>query len=165
MDKHVDAVLLLGGNQGDRKELLEEAVRLIGERVGEVRLKSSLYETEPWGFEAEQKFLNQAVMASTKLSAQMVLHEVLNIERELGRVRTGKGYSSRTMDIDVMFYGTESYETAELTVPHPRLHLRRFVLVPLTEIIPGFIHPKFGKTIAALLDCCPDKGMVSRFNF
>ena len=162
MDKLVDAVLLLGGNQGDRKKLLSEAVQLISERVGEVRLRSSLYETEPWGFEAEQKFINQAVVVATKLTALEVLRRVLAIEKELGRVREGKGYSSRTMDIDVMFYGSDTYETSDLIVPHPRLHLRRFVLVPLCEIISDFVHPKFGKTLSELLETCPDKGEVVR---
>lgn len=163
MDGFVDAVLLLGGNQGDRKELLARAVDLITERVGDVRLRSSLYETEPWGFEAEQNFLNQAVVVATRLSAHAVLEEVLNMEKELGRVRHGKGYSSRTMDIDVMFYGTETYDVPDLRIPHPRLHLRRFVLVPLAEIIPDFVHPEYGKTVSELLDDCPDKGDVLKF--
>ena len=168
-------VLLIGGNQGDRVKNMVRALSYIGYRIGTVSLLSSLYETEPWGFEAEQNFLNQAVVVDTDMTAHEVLEEALRIEKELGRVREGglvgsrsgtersTMYSSRPMDIDLIFFNSEIVETADLQLPHPRMHLRRFVLVPLEEIMPDFQHPKFRKTIHQLLEECEDEGEVKKY--
>ena len=160
MDKFVETVLLLGGNMGDSAELCRKAVELIEKQIGETTRVSSLYSSEAWGFETEQDFINQAVVVRTSLPPHRVLELALEIEAQLGRKRSGKGYSSRTMDIDVIFYGGKIIDTPRLTVPHPRLHLRNFVLIPLCEIIPDFVHPVFGKTIRQLLEECPDEGKV-----
>lgn len=160
MDKFVETVFLLGGNVGDSAELCRQAVELIEKQIGKTTRVSSLYGSEAWGFSAEQHFVNQAVAVSTDLSPTLVLEKALDIEAQLGRKRSGKGYSSRTMDIDVIFYGSEIIDTPRLTAPHPRLHLRNFVLVPLCDIIPDFVHPVFGKTVRQLLDECPDEGKV-----
>lgn len=163
MDKFVETVLLLGGNMGDSAELCRKAVELIEKQIGETTRVSSLYGSEAWGFETEQDFINQAVVVRTSLPPHRVLVLTLEIEARLGRKRSGNGYSSRTMDIDIIFYGSEIIDTPRLTVPHPRLHLRNFVLVPLCEIMPDFVHPVFGKNIRQLLDECPDEGKVWKF--
>lgn len=161
-------VLLIGGNQGDRQQLIDEASCLIEERIGNVCLSSPIYETEPWGFEAEQNFLNQALVVDTLLSAEEVLHTALDIERQLGRRRPfidpeHKHYVSRPMDIDLIFYNSLACDTTELQLPHPRMHLRRFVLQPLADIIPHFRHPMLHKTIQQLLEECPDTQKVMEY--
>lgn len=150
-------VLLIGGNEGDRLSLLAEARSRIGKRIGDLVGVSEVYETEPWGFDAEQNFLNQGLLVETALGAMEVLEEALAIEAELGRVRHGKGYASRPMDIDLIFYNNEVTDGPRLTLPHPRMHLRRFVLQPLSDIIPDYIHPLFHKSVKELLDECEDE--------
>lgn len=152
--------LLLGGNQGDRLQLIEEANQHIAQEVGKITHKSSIYESEAWGFEAEQSFFNQVIIVETNKAPQEVLDQVLDIETILGRRRSGTGYSSRTMDIDVLFYDQEEINTATLIVPHPRLHLRRFTLAPLVEIASEFQHPTFNKSLSTLLLECKDQGEV-----
>lgn len=158
--------LLIGGNQGDRHTLIEQATVLIQERIGTVVLASNVYETEPWGKfdEAEQKpanFLNKALVVDTLLSPHDVLYEAQAIELSLGRVRSKGGntsdrvYSSRPMDIDLIFFNDEVIDTPELTIPHPRMHLRRFVLEPLAEIIPEYQHPILRLSVAELLSNLP----------
>ena len=147
--------LLIGGNQGDRWALIEQATELIRQRIGSVVAVSGIHETEPWGeFDTpQQNFLNRALLVETSMSAYEVLREALVIESELGRVRNegNKLYSSRTMDIDLIFYNDEVINTPDLTIPHPRMHQRRFVLEPLTEIMPDYRHPVLHKTVKELL--------------
>lgn len=164
--KNNSIVLLIGGNQGDRVGTMMRAIAEIGRRIGTVSLLSAMYETEPWGFDAEQDFLNQALVVDTDLSAHEVLTEALQIEKELGRIRNSdltKEYSSRPIDIDLIFYNSDIVDTADLQLPHPRMHQRRFVLVPLDEIIPDYKHPKFRKTIHQLLEECEDSGVVKKY--
>ncbi len=165
-------VLLLGGNQGDRISLLLKAVGQISRRIGTVFAKSPIFETEPWGFESEQSFLNMAVAVDTDLKPMEVLRIALDIEKKLGRVRPDetqdnkdpqpkeRHYSSRPIDIDLIFYNSQVMDTPELQIPHPRMQDRRFVLEPLRHIIPDFIHPKLHKTIEELAEECSDKGDV-----
>ena len=160
MDKFVETVFLLGGNVGDSAELCRQAVELIEKQIGKTTQVSSLYGSEAWGFETEQNFINQAVVVQTSLPPHRVLELALEIEAQLGRKRSGYGYSSRTMDIDIIFYGDSVIDEPDLVVPHPRMHLRNFVLVPICEIIPSFSHPTFGKTMHELLSCCPNDGKV-----
>lgn len=159
-----NVTLLIGGNQGDRAELLKQACTNIEEQIGKIVKLSSVYETEAWGFDAEQNFLNQAMVVETRLSAHKILDKALSIESQLGRIRTGNGYASRTMDIDILFVDDKCYNTPNLIVPHPRIHERNFVLVPLCEIMPDFVHPKMKKTIANLLKTSSDKGEVVLYN-
>jgi len=154
--------LLLGSNRGNKALLLEKAV----ERLNSISLKpvisSSLYESEPWGFNAKEWFLNKAVMIVTDLSPEVLLSQILNIEKELGRVRgvLKEGYESREIDIDIMLYDNLVYDSEILSIPHPRMHLRKFVLEPLMEIAPNIVHPLFGKTITELYKICPDISVV-----
>lgn len=161
--------LLIGGNQGDRRALIEQATVLIQERIGTVVALSQVYETEPWGdFESEgeegevQNFMNRALLVETPLDPHATLREALEIEKELGRERPSqdtehttsntKVYRSRPMDIDLIFFNDDIIDTEDLTIPHPRMHLRRFVLEPMTEIMADYRHPVLGQTVGQLLD-------------
>ncbi len=155
--------LLIGGNQGDRVGLLKQACDMIGQQIGDIVQLSSIYESEAWGFEAEQSFLNQAVVVETRLEPHEVLGKALFIETQLGRVRSGNGYSSRTMDIDILFVDNKCIDTPDLIVPHPRIHQRNFVLVPLCEIMPDYVHPILQKTMSNLLKTSLDKGKIIRY--
>ena len=158
--------LSLGANLGRREQTIRLALEEMANTDGvELAGVSSFYETAPWGFEAEQTFLNQAVVVDTDQEAHEVLRHALEIEHDLGRVRhEGQvGYASRPIDIDLIFYDRAVLDTPDLQLPHPRMQLRRFVLQPLAEIIPDFLHPKFHKTVAQLLSECSDEGLVELF--
>ena len=153
--------LLLGGNQGDVKRTLQTAQQWINSRVGAVLRCSHRYESEPWGFPAAQRFSNQALEVSTDLSPLEVLDACQGIERELGRNRaaeaiekasSGAAYSSRPIDIDIIFYGDEVIDDERLTVPHPLLAEREFALQPLAEIMRRHRHPVTGVTVGEMLD-------------
>lgn len=151
-----DIYLLTGGNVGDRLQYLQKAYGLIKSKVDGVVKKSSIYETAPWGFTKQQPFLNQALCITTTLKPAELLHQLLCIELQLGRQRLEK-MGPRVIDIDILFYGNEIISTLDLVVPHPRITERRFVLTPLNEIAPDFIHPVFNTTIHELLQVCADK--------
>ena len=131
--------LSLGSNLGDREDMLRRAIALIEERVGAVQRVSSFIETEPWGFESEHPFLNAAVMVKTTLSPIECLDATQQIERELGRKKKSKGgiYHDRPIDIDLLLYGDLKLSTPRLTIPHPHMYERDFVMIPLREILPS----------------------------
>ncbi len=146
--------ILFGSNQGDKQALLERACTLINNRCGMLVERSSAYTTEPWGFEAEEWFLNELLVVETELRPDELMDRLLEIEAELGRVRHPEkvGYCSRTVDLDILYYGDQIINTEKVTVPHPRLHLRKFALMPLCEIIPDFLHPIFNLSQTQLLE-------------
>lgn len=154
------AYLLLGGNEGKVKENLAFARERIQHKVGKIIAASMLYQSEPWGFESEQLFINQALYINTFLDPKSLLTELLEIEQLAGRIRKEKGYSSRSMDIDILFYDDLIIQQANLVIPHPRLHLRNFALIPMNELAPGFIHPVFNQSISHMKDACPDQSSV-----
>ena len=158
--------ILLGSNLGDREMLVNQACKMIGERCGEIVDKSSLYESEPWGFQSEQWFLNQVVVMETALKPDELMSTLLSIEKELGRDRSVKydGYVSRPIDLDILYFGDKIIETQMVTAPHPRLHQRRFTLLPLCEIAPDFVHPLLKMTNTQLLESCQDSGNVNIYN-
>ena len=126
--------------------------------IGRIVNASSLYESAPWGFEHDNKFLNKVVILKTFHSPRKILHSIQNIETKMGRVRNYSGtYSGRTIDIDILFYDDVVMNEEDLKIPHPLLHKRRFTLKPLVEIAPTFKHPVLHKTMQQLLDECPDQ--------
>ncbi|HEY8388543.1 MAG TPA: 2-amino-4-hydroxy-6-hydroxymethyldihydropteridine diphosphokinase [Parasegetibacter sp.] len=147
--------LLTGGNLGEKRSNLLKAADLIEKKVGEIIRRSSLYETEAWGKTDQPAFLNQVLEIETPVSAQAVLDSILSIEEEMGRFRQEK-YGPRIIDIDILFYNDEQYRLPQLTVPHPRIQDRRFVLEPLAEIAPELAHPVLKLSIQELLDQCFD---------
>lgn len=177
------AYLLLGSNMGDKVSFLHKAVERLQQLSINPAVVSSIYESEPWGFNSKEWFLNQAVKIETDLDPQTLLDKILEIEKNLGRKRNPRGewnvgsnagsnvgsdtgsegdlgYSSRTIDIDILLYEDLVINTADLKVPHPRMHLRRFVLMPLCEIAPDQIHPVLNQKISGLLEKCEDSAKV-----
>ena len=154
--------LLLGGNLSDKRKIFSETFLLLGVRVGKITEKSSIYETEPWGFESDDLFWNQAVEILTELSPEEVLGQTQRIELELGRIRKATQYDSRIIDIDILFYGDQVINQQNLVVPHPRIQERKFALVPLCEIAPNLVHPVFQKSIGQLLQECADPLKVEK---
>lgn len=125
----------LGSNQGDREEYIRKAISLIGERVGEVLRQSSLIETEPWGFQSENKFLNGVILVATALTPREVLQATQKIERTLGRrKKTSLHYQDRPIDIDILLYDDFHIDEPDLKIPHPLMHQRDFVMIPLQEL-------------------------------
>ena len=156
------AYLLLGADIGDKTTTFAKAKLLIGERVGRIVRESSLYQSEAWGFKSSTTFLNQVVEVATLLSPIDLLTENQQIEADLGRVKLGRGYESRLIDVDILFYGELVISTPELAIPHPHLHKRMFTLEPLNELIPGFLHPLLHKTVSDLKEECVDRGVVKK---
>ena len=157
----VDVFLLLGSNLGDRKLLLQQAIKCIEEEVAPVIKQSAVYETQSWGKEDLPDYLNQVILIQTELSAQIILQKILNIEWKIGRVREEK-WGSRLIDIDILFYGDALINETELKIPHPELHKRRFTLEPLAEIASEYIHPTFNKNILQLKNELKDNLIVKK---
>ena len=158
-------IILLGGNQGNITETFRRVVTKLNDKLGSVTEISGYYESEPWGFESEQNFINQVVEIDCSISATEVIKATQSIEREFGREKkSGKGYTSRPIDIDILFFDNLIVDSPELTIPHPRLHKRRFTLLPLAEKWADFVHPVKNKTVLQLLDECSDEGWVVRVN-
>lgn len=186
------AYLLLGSNKGNKLAIIRIAAEKLQELSESHIQLSSVFESEPWGFETEEWFLNQAIKIETKLSPSELLKAVLDIELIMGRVRPqeyqhkvednqldkeqrnsvkeqnysveekGKTYTSRTLDIDILLYDNLIIDTADLIVPHPKLHLRMFALKPLCEIAPLEIHPVLDKSIRELIEECEDTLIVRK---
>lgn len=156
-----DVYLLTGGNIGNRLLNLQLALMLIEKQVGTILKKSAVYETAAWGLTTQSPFLNQVLLVSTSLPAFELLKTLLQIEHELGRERKEK-MGPRTIDIDILFYNTEIISSRDLTIPHPQIANRRFVLTPLNEIAPEFVHPGLKKKIVELLEMCPDNLEVKK---
>jgi len=154
--------ILLGSNIGDRFLALEKAKLFIRERVNNQIIESSIFESEPWGFQDEINFLNQVICLETMLPPHDLLEELLTIEKEMGRMRSRSGYQSRVIDLDILLYYDLIVSDDKLKIPHPRLHKRRFTLEPLNELMPDYIHPVLGRTVNELLNDCQDKLIVKK---
>lgn len=154
------AILILGSNLGDRAGNLRAAVSMIADRGGNVEKSSSVYETEAWGKEGKP-YYNQVISIRTPLEADRLLTTILEIEREMGRIRKEK-WEDRTIDIDILLFDNQVIDSDPLTVPHPLMESRRFVLLPLSQLYPNLIHPVTGKSMARLLAECTDNLIVNR---
>ena len=154
--------LQLGSNLGDRKSMLTKALLLIESMVGDVVVTSGVYESSPWVVKEQSNFLNQVLKVKTALSPQDLLEKILNIENIIGRKRTKK-WGERLIDIDILFYNDNIIRSQRLLIPHPYLHKRRFVLLPLNEIAGDYLHPKYHKKISQLLIECDDIEKVERY--
>ena len=147
--------LSIGSNKGNRYSFIKEALRLIRKDIGKVILMSKIYETKSWGFQSDD-FLNICIMIKSELLPSELLNKLKNIEDRLGRIRNSTKILAREIDIDILFYSDEIVNYEDLIIPHPRLHLRNFVLYPLHDIASDFIHPILLKPINELLEECED---------
>ncbi|MEO8412877.1 MAG: 2-amino-4-hydroxy-6-hydroxymethyldihydropteridine diphosphokinase [Ginsengibacter sp.] len=155
--------IALGGNVGDVAETFEIAINEMEKAFGPVIEKSSLYKTEPWGNKNQASFLNMVICVETSLNAEEVLKLTLGIEKKMGRERDEDNqFAPRTIDIDILFYGEKIIDNGKIIIPHPRLHLRNFVLTPLMEIAPGLVHPSFNKKIKDLFENNTDHSLVEK---
>ena len=152
----------IGGNMGNKHANFHKVYTHIQNELGNITLKSSVYETPPWGFESESPFWNQVLCVETPLNPTGILEMIAKTDREFGRKRKPEGYASREMDIDILYFDNKIIQTENLTIPHPLLHKRLFVLVPLAEIAPDFVHPVLQLTSNQLLKICEDKSEIKK---
>jgi len=155
--------LLTGGNVGNRQQYLENAALLIETACGKITRRSAVYETAAWGKTDQAAFLNQALELSTLLDPGELMKALLLIEQKTGRERSEK-YGPRTIDIDILLFNSAIVQSVLVTISHPQMANRRFVLVPLNEIAAGYMHPVLKKTVSQLLAICPDTLPVKKFS-
>jgi len=154
--------LLLGSNMGNSKHQLAVAAKYIKKSIGSLTRQSSVYQTAAWGKTDQPDFLNQVVVVETKLNAMEVMRAILRIEKDMGRVRTEKN-APRIIDIDILFFNREIILQKDLSIPHPEIQNRRFVLIPLNELSPNLQHPVLKNNIHQLLRDCRDQLNVKKF--
>lgn len=154
--------LIIGGNMGERENNLLECKELINKAIGEIEQESAIYETAAWGKTDQPSFLNQVFFLKSILNPNQILTTCLAIESQMGRVRHEK-WEARKIDIDILLYNDEVIDEEDLSIPHPHMKNRRFVLKPLADIAPNVVHPVYNKTIIELLENCPDPLEVTRF--
>ncbi len=161
-NKHMERVYLATGtNIGDKSAHLDKALELIEVYVGDLVQVSGVYRTAAWGIEDQPEFLNQAMAVDCNLEPETLLLAVMEIERQMGRERRIR-WGERLIDIDILFYGNLVSQSQRLTIPHPFIQERNFVLQPLLEIAPDFCHPVLQKSIRELAAACPDPLKVER---
>ncbi len=148
---------------GDCIGLMNRAIQLINEDIGKIVSKSGIYCSKSWGYISTRDYYNQCIVTHTELNPNQVLETILKIESKLGRVRKTDAYADREIDIDILFYANRIISDEKLTIPHPRMHLRRFALLPVNEVDPGFVHPVFKKRISMLLAECIDESVVKLY--
>nr|WP_321453713.1 2-amino-4-hydroxy-6-hydroxymethyldihydropteridine diphosphokinase [uncultured Carboxylicivirga sp.] len=165
MKKENNIILLLGGNIGDTQNYFKDAISLLSTRLGSPIKISYCYESEPWGFEASQNFINQVVEFSSFIEPLELLDFTQQTEKKLGRKeKAGNHYESRPIDIDILFIDNLCLESERLTIPHSLLHKRRFTLLPLSDYWNDLIHPKLQQTVDKLLSDCKDGSNVKRID-
>ena len=147
---------------GEREDYLQNASELLAADIGVIQKESKIYESVPWGVENQNNYLNQVLEIKSEFSAEEVLEGVLQIEDKIGRIRNEK-WGERIIDIDILLFNDSIVEKDGVCIPHIHLHNRRFVLIPLNEVAPNFIHPKYNKTIEELLSECKDTESVEEY--
>jgi 2-amino-4-hydroxy-6-hydroxymethyldihydropteridine diphosphokinase len=160
-----DVYLILGSNLGDRMKNLRKATELISKNAGKIISRSAVYETEPWGFNHRLNFLNQVLKINTALKPQEILEVIIKIEKLSGRKRNNNTYTARVIDIDILFYNNKVIKSDKLIIPHPRIQERMFVLVPMAELQPDYIHPELLLSISQLKNECRDTKWVREYKF
>jgi len=157
-------VLSLGTNIGTRDKNLQIAREAILKSIGPIVTSSAIYETEPWGYRDQAFFYNQVIVCDTPLAATEVFEILQSIEIQMGRTRYTKQYTERIIDIDILFYDSLILTGSNLEIPHPKIQDRKFILVPLCEILPYFVHPIIGKPVKDLLNDCSDSLSVIKLS-
>jgi len=147
---------------GNRKSYIEKSMQQIEQEIGNIICSSKIYESSPWGVSIQNHFLNSVIKIESELSSSILLKKLQEIENNLGRVRLRK-WGERTIDIDILFYNNEIIKTEKLNIPHPLLHERKFVLIPLSKIAPNYIHPILKKNVSDLLSECKDSQQVLEY--
>ena len=153
----------IGSNKGNRSQLINEAIDKIDISIGRVELKSSIYETQSWGFKSNN-FFNVCLLIESSLSVESIFNKILKIEKDMGRLKSGNKYSDRCIDIDILFVEDIIVNNKNLIIPHPRLHLRKFVLTPMLDIAPDLIHPILNKSIKQLELECDDNDQPKKID-
>ncbi len=153
----------IGSNKGNRSQLINEAIDKIDISIGKVEQKSSIYETQSWGFKSNN-FFNVCLLIESSLSVESIFNKILKIEKDMGRLKSGNKYSDRCIDIDILFVEDIIVNNKNLIIPHPRLHLRKFVLTPMLDIAPDLIHPILNKSIKQLELECDDNDQPKKID-
>jgi len=155
----------IGGNIGNKHDNFIKVYNIIKNEIGEITKSSSVYETPPWGFEAKENFWNQVLLIETEYSPDKLLQKIHDIENNFGRKRGSEKYNSREMDIDILYFDEVIIETESLKIPHPHIPHRLFVIVPLAEIAPDFIHPQLRLTSLEMLKNCSDSSVIKKVEY
>ncbi len=145
----IQAAIALGSNLGDRLGIMRQAVMLLEEHCLRIKAKSDVFETPPWGATNQPRFLNACILVETKEAPRKLLELLLNTENELGRTRR-YAWGPREIDLDLIFYDDQVFEEEDLILPHPHMHRRAFVLLPLVQVAPCWYHPVLGKSVREL---------------
>jgi 2-amino-4-hydroxy-6-hydroxymethyldihydropteridine diphosphokinase len=154
--------LSIGGNLGNKRANFDKVYTHIQNELGYIILRSSVYETPAWGFNSEDPFWNQVLCIETHLNPSEILEKIKKIDAAFGRKRNSEGYSSREMDVDILYFDDQTINTENLTIPHPLMHKRLFVLVPLAEIAPRFVHPVLKLISIEMQNSCEDKSEIKK---
>jgi len=152
----------IGGNVGNKHDNFDKVYTFIQNELGKITKSSSIYETPPWGFDAKDNFWNQVLLIETVFSPTILLQKIAEIENWFGRKRESGKYNSRQMDIDILYFDDLVIETDKLTIPHPHIPQRLFVLVPMSEIDANFIHPLLKLTSLEMLNNCNDSSAIKK---
>jgi len=153
----------IGSNKGNRSQLINEAIDKIDISIGKVEQKSSIYETQSWGFKSNN-FFNVCLLIESSLSVESIFNKILKIEKDMGRLKSGNKYSDRCIDIDILFVEDIIVDSKNLIIPHPRLHIRKFVLTPMLDLAPDLIHPILNKSIKQLELECDDNDQPKKID-
>jgi 2-amino-4-hydroxy-6-hydroxymethyldihydropteridine diphosphokinase len=161
---HLNNIYILSGsNLGDREKALTTAKQEIQLHCGSISACSSIYESDPWGFDSDEKFLNQVILLTSKLGPYALLAKLQEIEKKMGRIRTKSGYESRIIDLDILYFNDEIIQNEALKIPHPAMHQRAFTMVPMEELAPNFLHPILKISQKEILSALADKKDIKRF--